>query len=251
MGARPRGGRRQSIGSDRRLGKLGGLKELTLITHLGLGDLILQSGLAVHLAKEYDKVYYPCRKRDLNSVRSFFLLQPKIVVVPIDTDSPHPDQRFLVGQEALMLGFYSPDPMDRAISFAENFYRQAGVSYDVRWDECPIQEVVDTFYRLHWMVTPWADSFIHDDPDRSFSINLNLVSTSQLSRTLEGPSSILAYSHWLATAKQIHVIDGPFLHLAESIATRGELFYHKYARPLSARWSDLDCPTRKKWNVLT
>ena len=202
------------------------------------------------MAKSYDKVYYPCRRKDFNSVRSFFLLQPKIEVVPIDTESPHPDNRGIKqGSEDLRLGFYSSYGMDKGTSFAQNFYRQAGVSYDVRWDCCPIQEVVETFYGCDLQ----GSYFFHEDKDRAFRINYMHVHGDEDSSwcyAYPSKSSLLCYAPIMKTA-DIHVIDGPFLHLAESIETTGRLFYHKYARPLSACWSDVDCPTRKKWNVLT
>jgi len=230
------------------------MSEFSIITHLGLGDLILQSGLAVHFSKQYDKVYYPCRKRDYNSVRSFFLLQPKIEVEPIDTDSPHPEERDLKeGSDALLLGFYGPEGMDKGISFAENFYRQAGVDYSVRWDLCPIQEVVDAFYLsdLGPYHPPW--SFKHDDIKRGFQIDRPTGDGFEI-EVSDSRSSILSYAPFMHWAHYIEVIDGPFLHLSESIKIKDQgahLRYHKYARPLSARYNDIDVPTRKKWTVLT
>lgn len=207
----------------------------------------------MHIARQYDRVYYPCRRKDYNSVRSFFLLQPKIEVVPIDTDSPHPNEREIkAGSGVLRLGFYFPGGMDKGFSFAENFYFQAGVSYDVRWDECPIQEVVDTFYsfELHGKNSGWRQpiNFIHDDPARGFCLKGEYGT---FVKPIDIGSSILAFAGLMYSAEHIALIDGPFLHLAESIETHGELFYHKYARPLSARWNDIDCPTRKKWTILT
>ncbi len=225
------------------------MRELNIITHLGLGDLILQSGLACHLAKEYDRVYFPCRERDLNSVRSFFLLQPKVdVVVGTMEDSTTPKGWFVRPGDQLLLGFYSQQGMDNSISFSENFYRQAGVDYSVRWDECPIQEVVDKFYNACNMTG--YGYFIHEDKKKGFKIRHHGQATNDI-HAVSIPASLLAYSSSFIYCPEIHVIDGPFLHLAESIETRGELFYHKYARPLSARWNDLDCPTRKKWTVLS
>src|SRR5215469_14228800 len=145
------------------------MKELSLISHLGLGDLILLSGLAVHFSEQYDKVYVRCRNKDYNSVYSFFLLTPKVLVVPLYVESTTPDNVVChVPDVSLSLGFYSSIPMDPSISFAENFYRQAGVDYSVRWDKCPIQEVVNRFYDIQ-AETPRFD-FVHDDTARGFKI---------------------------------------------------------------------------------
>lgn len=221
------------------------MKELSLITHLGLGDLILLSGLAVHFSEQYDRVYVHCRKKDYNSVYSFFLLTPKVQVVPLDVDSTTPENIQVPGN-AIATGFYG-SPMDRSISFAENFYRQAGVDYSVRWDKCPIQEVMNRFYDADWSYSE-RYRFVHHDPERGF-----IIPPTQIPTIVSTPnrSSILSYCSVMREATYVEVIDGPFLHLAESIETFGELFYHKHARPLSARWNDIDCPTRKKWNVLT
>lgn len=222
------------------------MKELTILHHLGLGDIILISGLIVHVSKDYDRVYIGCRKKDFNSVRSFFLLQPKIQIQAIDTDSTTPDLIFEPRENVLPLGFYSPLGMNREISFAENFYRHAGVRYDMRWDRCPIQEVVDAFY---YMEPPTPFNFSHDDGARGFNIKIHPRSWDVFG--LNRGSSILSYASYMRAADRVDLIDGPFLHLAESIELRGDLFYHKYARPIGARWNDVDCPTRKKWTVLT
>jgi hypothetical protein len=234
------------------------MKECVIISHLGLGDLILISGLAVYLSERYDVVRFPCRTQDENSVRSFFFLQPRIMVYSFNADSTTPANFPIHHSERkpdfVRLGFYAARsladdsiPMDRNISFAENFYKQAGVDYSVRWDKCPLQEVVDKFYDVEVAGIP-KYHFLHDDTKRRFKIKYSWQY--EISPENNG-ASILAYAGLLSSASYVEVIDGPFLHLAESIRTNGELNYHKYARPLSARWNDIDCPTRKKWNVLT
>lgn len=248
------------------------MREATFICHLGLGDLILCSGIAVWLLEKYDKVYYPTSVQHENSVRSFFFLEPRVEVY-VANGYPYPYKGLQLKGDLIKTGFYGTESdyrnngdyscmshslsVDNSISFAENFYKQVDAPYSVRWDYCPIQKVVDRFYKPRIVGQVGQYCFVHDD-DR-FSIDERRISPLRLPmmRPLANDSSILSHVPLMMNAMRIDVIDSSFLNLIESINTGYiPLYYHRYARPVrkdlyeNGRWNDVDCPTRKNWNVL-
>src|SRR5579859_7697382 len=100
-------------------------KIASFIGHLGLGDLICTCAIAQWLVtvKYYDKVNFPCRECNYESVKSFFLLTPQVDVYAIQTKHtiPQPSQ-FKHDGDVYVTGYYAQ--MDRNIDFCTAFYNQ-------------------------------------------------------------------------------------------------------------------------------
>ncbi len=226
-------------------------KEATLLSHLGMGDLILMSGAAVYLARAYDKFYFPCRSDQLTSDASFFSQHPEIEVYIVEEINgacvflP----KYMKGT-ILSPGLLIPAPRPKAVSFAEHCYRQLGVPYSERWDSCPIAEAVKSVPQLPLPELPYA--FVHDDRSRGIAIKSEHISVFPIVRPdPSGAKNILAYAEQMTHAWEGHYIDSSFRHLAESIPTRGRLFYHEYARSDSPIKGEPDAASRKDWVVFS
>lgn len=222
------------------------MREATLVSHLGLGDLILVSGAAVYISQSYDKLNFPCRANQEDSVKSFFELHPKIEVYVVEEiNGVHPFIPQYLKGDIISPGLFSPMPRDPFLSFAENYYNGLGVPYSARWDYCPIQEACTKVKQVPQRYFDFA--FIHDDRSRGFNLRDNHLRM-DLPVVRPDPCSpnILSYAALISRAKEGHYIDSSFKHLAESIPTNGELYYHEYARSEP----DPDVPSRKKWVTL-
>jgi hypothetical protein len=117
-----------------------------LITHLGLGDNIVHTGLACALAELYGGLAFPCYQQYETSVKSFFTDHPQIKVytLPHRADwswgSP-PDEVYdeqitknkMNPKDAIRAGVYAGCGLDT--DFTQSFYHNAGVPYDCRWSK--------------------------------------------------------------------------------------------------------------------
>src|SRR5258708_15736992 len=197
----------------------------------------------------------------MDSVRSFFILHPDIKVYEC-SNYPDPYKNCVMRGDIFRTGFYGWDkqvdlPVDNNISFAENFYRQVGLDYSIRWDYSPIPEIASRFYNAKLSNAQVKYSFVHDDPNRGFCIKPHRLCSLPTIRPNNPEGSILAYIPLICNAWEIHVIDSSVMHLVESLDLNPDikLFYHKYARPVrrtlyeNGRWNDYNVPTRKNWNV--
>jgi hypothetical protein len=208
-----------------------------IVTHIGLGDCIVQTGLAVALLERYERIAFPCYEPYLASVSSFFVNHPRISVYTLphrpgwNWGSP-PDRVWDETMERLgldttnqiRLGNYSG--RGTGWDFTQSFYEHAQVPYEARWDKCPIREAAKGFAD-HGC---GAKVFIHDDPQRGFNIRRNGILDACVAGRETIGSSMLTYAETIESADEVHVIDSSFFWLVNALNPKGKLYLHCYAR---------------------
>jgi len=210
--------------------------------HLGLGDLIITSGLVNFLSKT-EKVMIPCWERNYGNVKSFFADNKNVEIRVISGDNEV--EHYASQVDSIRVGqFVHNRTEDKGhLHFSELFYSDAGVDYKERYDSCPLLEQSKKLTQFE----STNDVFVSNYG----SIGLCKLDEKYLSgKKIEYPKlsvPILVYADFLYKAKEIHVIESAFRELVEQLPTTGELFYHKYARPGSG---SLPLNIRKKWTVL-
>jgi len=217
-----------------------------LITHLGLGDGILQTGAAVLLAERYGEIAFPCYERYSVSTRSFFADHPSISVYTLpheegfDWGSP-PEwvwarrikEEGMDGAAPLRSGVYAGIGIDQ--DFSQSFYKHLNVPYEARWERCPLGEAWKRVDQLRLAAWPGGEHgrkiFLHDDPARGYVIYklINRQEAFQPEFT-DWNQSILRYVSLILEADEIHVIDSAFFHLVNTFAPRAKLYLHQYPR---------------------
>lgn len=234
-------------------------KPRPIVTHLGLGDEIVQSGLFVALSERYGPIAVPCYEQYETSVRSFYVNHPLISFYTL----PHragwnwgsPPDYIYEGRmrdagfdlkSQIRLGVYAGKGIDW--DFTRSFYQHAGINYSERWEKSPIAGAAsklgyDTRARYLYV-------FIHDDPSRGFHVRK--LANANLWYTVVSPTiterSILEYAADLEFADEIHVIDSAFFWLANALNPKGKLYLHCYARwarPRAFKYS-----SRQEWEYL-
>jgi hypothetical protein len=230
-----------------------------IISHLGLGDAILQAGLAVVLAKRYGRIAFPCYHQYLPSVRSFFVNHPEIVVYPVEHHnawgSP-PDWAYDKAiaeaglapalDERIRLGVYHGTGIHW--DFSQDFYDHAGVDYAHRWESCPIAAASEQVEQLDWKEPDAENIFLHDDPARGFTITRLVRYLAYAPNLREADQSILRYATLIRTAKTVAVIDSSFLHLSDCFTLYGDAQLHCYARWVRPR--DFRYQSQNQWRYL-
>jgi hypothetical protein len=232
-----------------------------LITHIGLGDNIVQTGLACALAEHHGAIAFPAYQQYETSVRSFFVNEPRVTVYTLphrlgwDWGSP-PDEIYnhwineygMDPSDAIRAGVYAGRGLDT--DFTHSFYSHAGIPYDCRWSKCPLPEAAAKVEQLPIEFPSNRKIFMHDDPSRNFFIR-KMINRGEAFAPDPGnvTRSILSYVGLILAASEIHVIDSAFFHLINSLPhVRAQLFMHQYARwprPLSFRY-----PSRLAWNYV-
>jgi hypothetical protein len=216
---------------------------LYLLPHLGLGDAIICNGMIRSLASRHDRLVLPCKWHNRSSVSWMLKDFENIRILGVKNDAEAilwADRFESGGSTVLRLGSHSREKLDAR--WDQQFYIQAGVPFEQRWEGFVLPGVTPTIPNGH--VTP---SFAHEDIIRGFRINRQLLPRDV--RFVQRMKTIFEAIDWLADAPEIHCIDSSFLCLADSVPTRGRLVLHAYA-------TVKDKPTgppilRKPWEVLT
>jgi hypothetical protein len=234
-----------------------------LITHLGLGDGILQTGAAVVLAERSGEIAFPCYERYSVSTRSFFADHPLISTYTLPHEetfawgSP-PEGVYArrieeCGMEAatpLRSGIYAGIGIDE--DFSRSFYKHLNVPYEARWERCPL---IEAWKRVEQLTLPrWPGGgrkiFLHDDPARGYVIR-KLINRQEAFQPefYDWNQSILRYIGLILEADEIHVIDSAFFHLVNTFTPRAKLFLHQYSRwPRSIGFR---YPSRLNWRYVS
>lgn len=201
---------------------------IKIMPHIGLGDYIALTPLILKIADGGEAIV-PCWKHNMVSVKSFFINHPNIHLLEVENEAQIND--FYTKHGVIRMGVYNPSipPLENE-DYITWIHRQMGLSeivYDDTLGTTSKEVRQNSFYK-------WDNDkvFMHHDRSRSFIIDMakygiNLTTAGTPDKT---NGSILSYADILKEAKEIHVIDSSFLHLAEALPTTGKLFFHKYAR---------------------
>lgn len=211
------------------------MSALFILSNLGLGDHIICNGLVRHYAQTEDSIKIPAYHHNAPSVSFMFMDLKNVEVIGVKDEAA----AILLchAKRCLRLGFYSEGGFD-PVKFDQEFYRQAQVPFESRWDQFKIPGCFTS-------EPPKGEyAFMHDDLLRGFAID-----RSKATLPIKYPEQGQSLFSWIPTiekAKEVHVINSSFLCLWDSIPTSKDqkLFLHKYCR-------NTDHPTlRKDWKIL-
>ena len=152
-----------------------------IVTHLGLGDALVQAPLAVALSEREGEIAFPAYETYRASVESFFVNHPLIRIYPLPAYEPGwqwggaPEAVFkaaiaragMNGASPIRLGIYG-DRLGK--DFTRTFYEQAGVAYAIRFEKCPIKEAAKKVPQVTPLFPNERKIFLHDDAPRGFPI---------------------------------------------------------------------------------
>lgn len=240
------------------------LGKYPLVTHIGAGDGILQTGLAVGLLDRYEEIAFPCYPQYESTFKSIFISEPRISIYTVpriegeDWGSPRDhtydaaiESAGLRGRPHIRAGIYA----GRGIGwdFSKSFYEHVDLPYEYRWRRCPIRSV--SFLADPIRIPVWDPKhtnrriFIHEDPSRNFNAHRAPRSGDVFSPDAKDIGvSMLSYARIINTADEIHCIDSAFFHLVDSLDPVGKLYLHCYAR--WPRGRDFRYENRFMWNYL-
>ena len=119
-------------------------KSLFILTHQGLGDLLICNGIFRECAKKRKKVFIAAKKSNAYQVKAMLKDVANISILIVPDLLEYRIFRLIsilapLKFDVLRLGIYGSNFVPLGIRFDKSFYDQAGVSLELRWDNfiCP------------------------------------------------------------------------------------------------------------------
>lgn len=229
-------------------------RNICISFHLGCGDALICNGLIRHYAKLYDLVVVMAKPNNFETVAYMLRDLGNVVVRYVVDDEGASVFRDQVWKgEKLVLGNGGEGGFVGA-RFDQEFYRQANLSFQLRWDYFHFVREPSQEINLNMFSCEPEYAFVHQDKDRGFRIaDLQIRAQNQgfkLPEIVEPDRNVsrnlFAWLPAILNASQIHCINSSFALLVDSLPRieGQQLFLHAYARKG-------ETPTfRHDWQVL-
>jgi hypothetical protein len=214
--------------------------------HLGLGDHIICNGLVRNVCRKIKNVNLFAKPEYHESVTFMFKDLKNLNVIAATDEEAHVIWRPLPIEQKVQ-----PATGKRRVPsmlFDEVFYTCIGLNFQRRWDDFFFERDKKREKNLtEKLVKSDNYIFVHDDSTRNFYIpDSELSGDFEVVRpVLDITNNIFDYTSIIENAKEIHVMDSCFKHLAESIPVNAEKFF--YYTSIRGRGVDNKSNSRKNW----
>lgn len=209
--------------------------------HLGLGDHIICNGLVRYVIDRgnFDKISLVVTQRNLQNVERMFRDRKEIEFYTVEKDSDFVPQKNV---PVLRLGFEKC----RNMEFDKSFYECAMVPFSSRWTSWHVDRDLEKEQEIISYLNINEDYIFVHDKSSTGNYDLNIKSDFRQVKPTKIPceKSIFDWIGVIENAKEIHAINSSFVHLIDSVKTKGKLYYHDI-KPNTVKFS-----LKKNWEFV-
>lgn len=205
--------------------------EVIYYSHLGLGDQIICIGLVNFLTKKYSKIYVPTKTQYFKMMKYCYKDNPKIEVFEIwrERAGVHDLQK-----KTKLPTIHSGHSKGCHPKYPWPFYTRNDFDYSISFDYFYLpkegKEDQEMFEHLMNIYNVSGDYILvgGECSERSYDLKIDSkLPQVHLKVSEDLHSNIFFYQKLIREAKETHLIDSAYLHLAERIRNKkGMLYYH-------------------------
>jgi hypothetical protein len=202
--------------------------------HLGLGDTIICNGLVNYLSNEKGiECFLPVKRHYLKMVTYLYKDNQRVNLFGIDNETRDNDVESFAEKndlQILKIGFEKV----KKDNFNTFFYKQLKIPYEYSFKYFNLPEDSEKYTQLQNHLLDYFDiksnDFILVHNESSYE-KYELKIESKLDQIVINKESdlfnnLFLYKDLIRKAKEIHCINGSFLHLVERVDTNAQMFYH-------------------------
>jgi hypothetical protein len=218
--------------------------------HLGLGDHIICNGLVRKLINSSENYTMFVKPHNRKTVEFMYRDLQNLSFMEFDDWQVNEffSKNNIPDKDKIIAGFYThPDSK----SFEESFYLQNNLPISTRWENFYVERNYDSEKKLFdkFNVKENEYVFIHDDKNRGYVIDENLVVNKNLKiiRPVHGyTDNVFDYCYLMEHSLESHFIDSSFRLIFDGMKLRNtNIFYHikmlNGSRRNTSNWSDARC----------
>lgn len=214
------------------------MKDLFLLPHLGLGDILICNALVRHLAHAHTEVVVPVKPRNRITAAFMWRDQPRIQVIDAEDDREALGMLREVrahNRKTLAIGLHATPPSIKLSPLPQSgwdaqLYKDAGVAFSKCWSDFKVDR--QPSMELRAPEEPFC--LVHDDAERGFKIDhrklpkkLKIV---RVDPTLH--NNLFAWWGHIEKCEQFHGIESSVAILMDHMPVRHakRLVLHTYSR---------------------
>ncbi len=239
--------------SNKTLYKIKEIKNNSVVVHhhLGLGDSIICNGIINYLTSALNiTVYLPVKENYLEMMSFLYIENKKVKIFPVKNETRDKDiENFSERNklDILKIGF---DKVKKD-EFNKSFYKQLDLPYEYTHEYflLPQNKTLNNELKKHlydyYNIKGTSHTLVHNESSlKKYELNiLDAENVIYINKESDIFGNIFLYTDLIMSAKEIHCINGSFLHLVERIKTPSKLYYHHLRKNnmyLSDKWEWVD-----------
>jgi hypothetical protein len=238
----------------------------------GLGDAFVMSPIVHKVSKDYDKIYFPARHSNYETVKCLFQDNPKVEVFSYvvhedigkwlaDKDCVSINPPDIKTTELQLPGINVPVPVP--IYWDRQVYEYYDMTFSSRYSEFKLPKNIEGVDELYQSLTNGdanycllhQQTFHHtsgmlDLHIQQWRSQYNLPPMKIIEITPDITANMLKYVKLIENAKEIHCVSSSFFNLVDSIfeRTNANLFFHDIRATammqINSKWNN------NRWNVV-
>lgn len=234
---------------------------IVITPHQGLGDHLICLGIYRHYSKHYKKVLVLVKKSYFPELSSLFKHSKNVTFIKIPAKRGWTITRIiqffskLFRIKTLGLGTYGENFFIPNIRFDHNFYLQADVPFEERWNNFFYERDLKKEERLYSELNCQNQKyiFLHEDERRGMIIDRSRIPSDL--RVIKSPVkkneyNLVDFRKVIENASEIHVIESAFAAFIECLPLNVPLFAHRYARPEAENDFRHEFTYKKPWKII-
>ena len=201
--------------------------------HLGLGDHIINNGMVRHFYNKYGAIKLFAKLHNVKNVQYMYRDLENLQVVGFKSDKKINSYIKKTRVDCIKIGFSDMYKLIPELAFDKAFYKLAGLNFSVRFDEFYFQRDYSKEKKVFDALNPTGEKyvFVHDDPTRGYSINLDKVKTDYKIIMNDKQFNVFDYLTLIENAEEFHFMQSSFKELICSYKLdKPTLYQHNYVR---------------------
>lgn len=201
--------------------------------HFGFGDHIICNGMIRHFYKQYGELSLFCYNHNLENVLYMYRDLENLLVLGVNSDHEAATYAIENQLDYVQIGFSKLQKLMPELNFDKAFYKIAGLDFSIRFDEFYFERNLEQEQKVLEKLNPTKERyiFVHDDPDRGFSLDYTKINTEFKIIKNDKSFKIFDYLMLLEGAEEIHFMQSSFKELICSYRMeKPKLYQHNYVR---------------------
>jgi len=221
--------------------------KIVLFPHLGLGDHIIVNGIVNYISNHLKKkIYLPVKDNYIDQISYLYSTNQNVDLFEVKNETRNEDVLGFAENNNLKILKIGYEKVKKE-PFNTYFYKQLNIPYEHTYDyfsiptDVPKNEELKKHLLNHYKIGSSNFILIHGESSyEKYDLNIsNKLEKIYIDKESDKFNNMFYYEQIIKEAKEIHCVNGSFLHLVERIDTKAKLYYHHLRKNnmyLSKKW---------------